>query len=440
MTRRGSPLVMAAALAAMALAVPAGALDVELTYHTATDREFFPHGSQRPELARHAPPGHWRLPEFVSEHPVFTTLEFGDRRHLIALDKQKKNDVFYTRLYFDANANGDLTDDPVHKGRLMTEQRGRYHAEFAPIKATIVVEGTELPYEFTPSLYCYMNRTEKPVTDELNWRNLHFTVMTRSAYRADLTVGKVEYNVWLADSNGNGRFNDHCVVTDQSSGRLMSQGDGFFLAPKGEKISYEHAQVLGQYLVLGGRVFRVHVSTPASRMTLTPVTEGLCKLVWPDQLASLEVYDPGSGTAVMLYREGRQAPIPSGKYRLLNYRLTKEDAQGDTWQLAARGTTDSPVVVARADRIARFPLGEPFRPVVMIPPQAREYASRRAEVPLALEIHGRGGEQLTDLRHVSGTKTQVKLSQRNRHRPAEPTYKIIGSDGEVVSSGSFEYG
>ena len=59
---------------------------------------------------------------------------------------------------------------------------------------------------------------------------------------------------------------------------------------------------------------------------------------------------------------------------------------------------------------------------------------------ITLGLAGCGKEQITDLRRVSGTNTQHKLAKRYSNRPQEATYRIIKPDGELVTSGSFEYG
>ena len=48
--------------------------------------------------------------------------------------------------------------------------------------------------------------------------------------------------------------------------------------------------------------------------------------------------------------------------------------------------------------------------------------------------------RIADLRRISGTKTQHKLSKRYSSRPEEATYRIVKHDGELITSGSFEYG
>jgi hypothetical protein len=414
-------------------------LEFELAYKTRQEREFFPYGGQHVQVSLEVPAGEWTLPPFVADKPVYTTLKFGDRNHLVVLDKGKKDDPFYTRLYFDANANNDLTDDSVHRGTYHGDDH-MHRTEFHEISTTIVVDGEELPYVLQPQLYCYAFGQSKDVLAQENWNNFQFYTSTLCAYRGELKLGKETYTVWVSDSNGNGRFDDRCVLHEHSGPQLYGQGDGLYLAASSETMGYEYGQTLGEYLVVGGRVFRVAVSTPLGRMTLEPVTENLSKLVWPDQLEALEVYDAASKSAVILRREGKQAPIPAGTYRLLNYRLTKKDKQGDLWQLRAIGTTSGPEVLAKPDHVAQLPLGEPFQPKVTIPDYSRQNIAHGADAQLSLDVYGAGGEQITDLRHIDGNKTKIKLSRDDNQRPAEPVYKIINADGEMVATGKFEYG
>ena len=80
--------------------------------------------------------------------------------------------------------------------------------------------------------------------------------------------------------------------------------------------------------------------------------------------------------------------------------------------------------------------GEPYTPIVDI----REGLSTL--VSLTFRVEGKGKELLTDLSHISGNKTHIRLSKKKRfgHRPKEPTYKIVNANGKVVEKGSFEYG
>ncbi|MBI2434842.1 MAG: hypothetical protein HYV26_18455 [Candidatus Hydrogenedentes bacterium] len=443
MAIRGSPTYFVALVALLAL--PALALDVALTYQTAgVDREFFPYGGNRVELTLDAPPGAWKLPELVSQTPVYGLPELGDRKHLVLLDRKAKSDKFFTRLYFDKNANSDLTDDPVIDGRyLEDQQRPEYlNADFDPVDMTVVAGGAELPYQFTPNLYCFKVDGNKEVTEEPNRQNLHLYFSTRCAYSGTLALDGASYAIWLGDRDGNARFNDSFSIREleRPSDRVYAQGDSFYLVKSDEKLSHEYGQTLGRYLVVGDKVFEVAIDIAARKLTLTPVTESLATLSWPADLAGLEVYAEDK-TAVMFYHPGGKAPLPAGTYRLLSYRLYTNDEQGDRWQLVAAGTKKGTPITAEAGNTVKLALGEPYRPVVQIPDYARDMLnSGMDQVQLSLEVRGAGEEVLGDLRRIAGQGTKIALSSKDNQRPAEPTYKIVDTEGEVVSSGRFEYG
>jgi len=140
---------------------------------------------------------------------------------------------------------------------------------------------------------------------------------------------------------------------------------------------------------------------------------------------------------LMAYQPGKEIKVPAGKYRLYNYQIFKKDKQGDLWRLKATATTETPFLTVDGKGKLVVELGEPYVPVVEV--RVRENRSRAS---IGFDVEGRGKEFVTDLSHISGDQTQIPLSEEEdlNHRPKEPTYKIVKTDGEVVSQGSFRYG
>ncbi|MCC6486159.1 MAG: hypothetical protein IT364_01550 [Candidatus Hydrogenedentes bacterium] len=445
---RGSPVARCfrASVVLLVIVFPAAAVDVSLTYVTQTNKsEFFPSGYQNAEVTLDAPPGQWKLPEFVASKPAYALLEFGDRKHLMVFDFAKAEDDFYQRLFFDANGNADLTDDPIVNSAM--ERQGRreemYQTAFDPVDAMITVGGKELPYRFTPQLLCFLVNRGKKVTEGDNWRNINFYLRSACAYRGSLILDDTSYSIWLGDQNGNGSFADQFQImrVDRAGDAIYPRGDSFFLLGPEERISYEGAQTLGKYVVVANKVFEVAVNIAEGKMTLTPVTENLATLETPFDLASLEVYTEGGEKAVMLFKPGKQAPVPADSYRLLSYRVLSTDEEGGKWQLSARGTRKSPGVTARAGEAASLTLGEPFTPIVDVDQYSREqidHGERQARI--SFTIRGSGKEVVQRLQRTSGSGTKIAMSTRSPGLPAEPKYKIVSGEGEVVTSGSFEYG
>ena len=444
----GSPAVryLRAAVALLLVVLPVAAVDVSLTYVTqANTREFFPSGFHSAEVTLDVPPGEWKLPEFVAPKPAYALLEFGDRKHLVVFDFAKAEDDFYRRLFFDANGNGDLTDDPIVNSKMESQsiRQEIYQTAFDPVDATITVGGKELPYRFSPRLHCFLVNQGKKVTEGDNWRSINFYFQTACAYRGSLNLDDTAYSIWLGDQNGNGSFADPFQIMrfDRSGDAVYPQGDSFFLLGPEESLSYEGAQTLGKYLVVANKVFEVAVNIAEGKITLTPVTENLATLETPLDLASLEVYTEGGEKAVMLFKPGKQAPVPADSYRLLSYRVLSTDAEGGKWQLSARGTKKSPGATARAGESVALTLGEPFTPLVDIDQYSREQIDRGdRQARISFTIQGTGKEVVQRLQRTSGTGRKIAMSTKSPGLPAEPKYKIVSGEGEVVTSGTFEYG
>ena len=95
-----------AAAGALSLAAPARSLEVPLEYEREVSSIFLLKSAE-------APPGEWKLPELKSETPVYLLAHLPGKRRLLVLDRRTGAETFFSRLYYDANGNRDLTDDPA---------------------------------------------------------------------------------------------------------------------------------------------------------------------------------------------------------------------------------------------------------------------------------------------------------------------------------------
>jgi hypothetical protein len=194
-----------------ALAAGAAALDIPLTYERYGDSGgsgggFRPWGYFMPEKSTKPPAGTWKLPAFVCAKPLYAQVTLGSEQRLLVLDCAKAGDQFYSKLYFDANGNRDLTDDPV----LASSDEGRdaRYPQFPQIETTVTIKGTATPYSFGVSAY---GRDAKPVAEyseqEFEER-VGLYVFAACCYRGTFTLGGVTYKLVLGDSGINGRFDD----------------------------------------------------------------------------------------------------------------------------------------------------------------------------------------------------------------------------------------
>ncbi|MDQ1257300.1 MAG: hypothetical protein QG656_1903 [Candidatus Hydrogenedentes bacterium] len=398
-----------------------------------------------------APEGDWKLPKLLSETPRYGLLTLGDRKHLFVMDQKAADDAFYTRAYLDVNANNDLTDDAPIDSTGEEGDSSFYQATFPRVDLDIVVDGKTLPYSFDFYIYGFQEGSQG-VMDRIAGLfskakkkpllNVSMGVRVACAYTAKFEAAGRNYTVWLGDGDANGRFNDPMrpyeeAIIDEKTLYLL--GDHLYVTDT-DKIEFSDAFLLADKLLLSDALFGVKVDVPGGKMTLTPITEGLGTLTFPEAPSKLQVCTDDRKSGLMLFRPGKKAIVPPGDYRLLSYVVKRTDKQGDQWRLNAAGTVDCPLVKVASGKDTELPFGEPFRPIATVGKWERDLIAKgdRTEVRLNLEIEGAGKELVNDLFHT-GEKTDIRLAE-NKLRPKEPTYKVMKADGELVTSGQFEYG
>lgn len=430
---------------------PALALEVPLTYVQYTDdwEGFRAYGGAPVEVSGKAPAGEWKLPELKGKLPLYALLQLGARQHLLILDRANENDSFYTRLFLDANANRDLTDDtPVVTGNPGEVYGNQGGAMFGPLDMKVVYkdqpESAACParMSFHVNTWSY-NELMALSPDSGEFRNLvHVYLSVECAYQGTLTSESgAKYSIALGDSNGNGTFGDMIPTGNEPANRQVSP-DVFFIT-SGELREYGDSLMMGRQLLLEGKLYDVNVDIPQKRLTLTPTSKSLVPLALPAETEHLllRAVEPADAQSIMMFRPGKQAQIPEGKYCAYGYQLIKKDSKGDTWRLRAMpmGNPGAASITAGGGSIE---FGEPYTPVISVDPNSLA-AMKRGEttgVQLVFQLEGQAKERVADLRHTAGTKTDIALSQKSPDRPQEPAYRVVTDDGEVVAQGSFEWG
>ena len=107
--------------------------------------------------------------------------------------------------------------------------------------------------------------------------------------------------------------------------------------------------------------------------------------------------------------------------------------------LMAMGDRKTPMVIADGSKRAEMAVGAPYLAKV----SSGDTRMERGGVsgyPLTLKVEGKGKEPVVSLMRTEGTKTNYKLSEKRPNAPREPAFKVVQGDGEVVASGTFEYG
>lgn len=431
--------------------VTAQVLEVPLALHLRPERPrgFFPLGVAQPEKSLEAPAGEWKLPELKSEVPVYFQHRMGDQKLLFILDRKTKSSPFYDLLYFDANGNRDLTDDPViagdsrSRGRPGQEKARHYYLQF-PIETIIRVDGRPAPYPFHVNVsYSSVRRIRDASGKGWTLKNLthstaevakflNLNLMNHGAYRGEFSLGDKVYHVILHDNNADGRFGDRRCLPAPGSRRRV-RNDLLFLADKKE-FTYQDGVEIGNLLHLAGRLFEIEFCGPERKLILIPRTEGLarCELAMDTERLILASED-GTNLVMAMY-PGKGIDLPPGRYRLVSYNASRKDDGGNVWNLKAVAAKDGPVAQVASGDAAALRFGEPFLATVDVNRLAGEKASLR------LKVLGAGGETLRDLRCLTHNKSGIERSAKKKYMPKEPGYRIVAKVGAAAVQGSFEYG
>lgn len=414
----------------------AESIEVPLTYRTVSEtvREFVPRGYMSPDFTGDAPAGEWKWPEWKSKAPLFAMLKLGDRERVLVLDVSDAKSKMFDRLYFDANGNRDLSDDPVIAGKIQRNSGGSISVQFPPVDATVEVAGRTHPYRFQPSIYAYARESAKD-SKAFPGLMIRFMLQIQCYYEGSFEAAGKKRAVILADANGNGAFDDALSMVTNNSGRYVP-GDAVYLAEK--KPGYYDGSSFGNHWHLDGQLYAAALDASREKLTLTPAEGPLYPVTLSGEAERLMLVDGQGGKSVTCFAPGREISLPGGVYQFVDYRLLRKETNGAVWQLQAASRTGSVPVEVGADRKAEIIFGEPFRPAVAIPEWSRAVRSGRHSVYMTFVIHGAGNEVVTDVSVLSG-KSALALGRRGS-RPKEATYTISTPDGELVQRGTFEYG
>lgn len=434
-------------------ACPLLAIEVPLDYVKYPDKPetYLPAGMARLTYELDPPPGSWKFPDFVSAHPIYSLVKLGDEELLLVLDRQKTEDERYNRIFFDANGNRNLTDDPIIDGRDETVPNTRSkRVRFPSVDTKIKIQGKYLPFSFRPDFLGQLFAVDEGnISEELMNKMIYLFLRVNCMYRGMFELEGQTYHVFLGDADCNGIFNKKFALRKQGTplpGRLpiMNTGDNFFIS-RNEEIDVYDGQVYGDWLLIKNKLFKVNMDQPNATLSLTPVTAGLASLRLAMKPEHISLYTDGGGHFLMTYLPDKKIDVPKARYRLYNYKLVSNDDQGDLWSLSARATTESRWIDVTGSTDSELIFGEPFIISAEVPKNrivAIRGSPTESGVFLSFSIRGQGDEDIQDIRHLEGDRTKIPLSKIKglTHRPKEPTFKILSAGGKIAAQGSFEYG
>jgi hypothetical protein len=395
--------------------------------------------------------------------------------------------IAYTRLYFDANANGDLTDDKVIEAEPTPEMalsgRDYAYSQYPRVDVTIDAGGTKIDYSFT------LSAQSNAMTDGTGYAHVS---LSAAAYReGEITLEGKKRRVALIDFNSNGRFDDEIKIRDDVRGAdgvvYPAFGDVLMLDP--ESIAREQNVYFNPYDVtsggnryyvsklvnIDGRYYDVKVTPAGDKLTLTPAAASLGYVTNPNDGFCAVLYGEKGFVKIIGGTPGgypAPVPLPEGDWKLLSYTIdptampeskTRPDEKKEMPAGAKKGAEKpkpSPVMSAlmkalteaagpamtmpagrlRLTRVSASATGEcqpvqvrkgqtvalPFGPPYK--PVVRVDGNMGAgQVRLGMSLIGSAGERCTDMM-VGGS------------RPPNPQFTISDPKGEIVQRGQFEYG
>jgi len=365
----------------------------------------------------------------------------------------------FSRLLFDLNHNGDLTDDPVIEAQAnpgVGYPQGYAAFSFPRVDLTVEADGTKIDYAFVISGYAH--------SQYLNEKQLYQYVsasLNAAAYRdGEITLDGKRFRIVVTDFNSNGRFDDLSVLDDNvtyaGGGVYLRPGDMLYVDPQPQKgvfgydpTTSDESHHLTKTIRIGERFYALRISPAGDKLTLEPSSLAIGHVRNPNQGFRALVYGDQGVLKISGDAEGR-APLPVGSWKLLMYTIDRtstydpakqagakpsllqalanammrsDQATGPKYTLvSARASRDYPAVEVRAGETAELRFGPPYQPKV-----SGSIVQAGGQASLGMSLEGVGGEVCSDLMVYGG-------------RPEKPEFTITGPDGKVVQSGSFEYG
>lgn len=374
-----------------------------------------------------------------------------------------------TRLYFDLNHNGDLTDDGVIEAdpaKTVEMARGTARSQARSVFPTITVSldigGRKVEFPFTMSTNSQTSGTMSYVGVQLS----------AAAYReGEITLEGEKRRVVLVDYNSNGRFDDASVVAPRSTsadGPVYPQvGDMLFIDPQTPRLPYAPLVAtaskdqfpVSPLIMYRDRLFDLKIDPSGETLSLEPSSIATGYVTNPNRGFRATVY--GERGIVEIVDDGSgKAALPEGEWKLLAYTITApkpieeepkteekegepatEESEGRSvldllgspaaparpavprpTTVSAQGTSQSRPVKVTGGQTVEFQFGPPYTPQVTA--AMREGQPNAA---LSLKLIGTAGEVCSSL-VVNGA------------RPGQPEFTIFTKDDKEVEKGKFSYG
>lgn len=400
-------------------------------------------------------------PAFVSRKPIYGSIHFYLNRKqpssaqiaYFAVDESQGTGKGYDRLYFDANGDLDLRNDPVVKPQGHPPDNARLN--YSSIKAQVIFDFLALKFDFGPAgirPVQLMPRLAISVYEKEEYKQMSF-VRTR-LYMGDIDIGGEMYEARLG--------NDYSI-----SGRLDTPGTVLMLSPKlhaGSRNTWWGGDRLTAAHKVKGRFYTFSASPTGDQLTVHP---------YQGELGTFEI-GPGGRTVAEMTVTGslkgedrsvavggdvvdsspkaeRSCQLPVGDYRpnyvTIQYGHLRIGASHNYHADGKpMGRGDRPAVYGIAIRKDKpFVLDFSNKPDVMFASPAKD---QRVKLGEALEVKAVLVDPKLDMmiRRLDDTASKQKKTADGQPLPYErplsldPQVIITRADGEKVAEGVMPFG
>ena len=443
-------------LAAFGFLAAAQVVEVPLEYvKQPADREmpdakgdmlYIPSGYMQPEL-KDSPEKPLALPDLAKHYVRYSSFTIGDTTFPLALARAANGKKFVYTLYIDANGNASVADDtPIQGTTQGNDEDPSVYCQFQPYDLEYQLGDKKLPM----SVRFYLWEEKPTVRSKLSGGgSCYLNMSTAAGYSGQFAINGRNYKLILGDGKLNGRFGDKMEM-EQRDNHVWTEGDRLILAAPDEKAEYWNTTTVTDYVFLENDVYKLAIDVPNGKLTLTRYDGALAPLKLPPEVQRLEAASPDNSASISFVNPPTSVKVPAGAYKMTSYVLSRKEAVGDVWRLTARATGRTPVCTVDGAETAQMMFGEPYNSQLTDQHLRRTRTMDRSDTAMAgavkeayrlqMGVTGCAFEEVAALEHVSGDKTQIRLSARSNRQPKEPTYKIVTEEGETLASGSFEYG
>ncbi len=324
-------------------------------------------------------------------------------------------------LYVDTDGDNDLSEESGIRGVTIPRDRWRWYWDpncfYGPVTVTIPNTESQRTVRFYVGSY---------------GRN-YISIYQAGFWRGALCLGQDEYYVGILDGDLNGALGyvsspitsqypsqnqDALIIDTNQDGEIDWESDNKYALEK---------QPLAEYIRLNDSYFKVQVAGDVSSLRLKKTELPMSTLAVNDK--SLRFIAVGDNGLMLYCHSNSQYSIPAGNYRLTEFEAKKMNEQGICYTITQSDQSDLEVSL-EPDQTEVCTIGPPFtlQAEVKVSSEGGWFSKKSKVVTITPQLLGQGGKTYDFGIDVQGRSLR------------EPKVKIVDEKGEILSSGTFEFG